>query len=1112
MHVLSFARGAVATAAALVLAAPAIAAAGEAPGLTVVLAPVDTFAGPLDAWTRSSGGNVQVSLGVDTNTAPAPALQVVFSRRNPADDSAAANYFGMRRLLAEVPAGIDGLRITLSASEAQSVYLGLSVLSGQWWHEYGSGPFQPSRLGPDPTTFYIPLAQLKSGSTPFNPASDRICGISLSGRAPVGTLRVHELSFCRKVAAAGWVTAAARTSNPSTIFERGAPIAFSLKPGSRPVPAIDSLVYAIRDGGQDAVVARGTLDLGTNSVLDLRLPSLPTGYYELALFPAKGGVEMDATSCLKSAGSAPPGRLPFAVMPATIEENIARIRKVGEDAAFFGIHNLRFQYKLHELMAFPWCLRNARWNEYEGSAMPVRGPDGVAPWAAKKLASEAPQPDYLFAFTSFNPNHVEQIPSWALTGPDQTPGFRWEQFGPFVADQLRLTSHLYPAQKRHLVEGAWEIHLNRPPYSQKPVYDDAAIVELFRRLRPVVRAADSNAVFVGAGLVPEADFIGKLADAGFLDQVDGLALHCYGDPEALIGRLTALREALAARGKAALPLYDSECGFTSDVGGVQRLHEQAAKLVRQNLVLKGEGVIAHLTFYPFDYGREGEGTYGLCFSLDDRMGFGPVALAPKPAVPALAVCAHELLGAKPAWRLQGWADAVYGYCFLRDGEPVLALWTTGPARTLRVPAGDRSAVHVTGFLGREEDRKVVDGAAGIDVADAPVYVSGLMADLYTAPRVGGSRQVYPGQAMAIDLPGGCTAARSWGLGVTLDAATRQVKVAVPSTCAAGPRPVLFTNAQGAGLGVAWFVVLPAVEVTGCRPIQEGTHLDLQVSLANHAAEPESAAIRACITGSGAWASQTSSLPAGAAAEVRLRLAERSEPLQARDVLPVSIVVASGRADPVRMDRRLTFLCARRIGATAPLVAPEADHIQLAGPGSSGTPETADISLGWDPQRLRITVVRNDDIQYQPSDNGDMWRGDSLQLAFDTDPDSDRPYDPMVYAVSKKVTEVTVSRTAAGCKAWRHTTYNRNELPLGVATNWGMAWERDEAAHTTRMTVDIPWSEIGLASAPVPGQQLGMAALINDLDGDKAPRRCLELFGGINSTTKSYKEFGRLTLR
>ena len=74
-------------------------------------------------------------------------------------------------------------------------------------------------------------------------------------------------------------------------------------------------------------------------------------------------------------------------------------------------------------------------------------------------------------------------------------------------------------------------------------------------------------------------------------------------------------------------------GYGADPGAV--MDTVMALAVQGAIVLKGEGVRAHLTFYPFDWAPDQEGTYGLCFNLDEHLGFDPRTLSPKPVVPAL---------------------------------------------------------------------------------------------------------------------------------------------------------------------------------------------------------------------------------------------------------------------------------------------------------------------------------------------------------------------------------------------------------------------------------------------------------------------------------------------
>ncbi|MBI5938971.1 MAG: hypothetical protein HY859_00955 [Caulobacterales bacterium] len=1093
------------TAAALLVALHAVLLGSDS--VQTALGSVDDFSGPPTAWIHRSGANVQM-LAVTGDDPARPGrrlMELTMQRRDGANTEAGANFFLARRAVAAVPPGSESLRVVLSCDQAQSVYLTVSVLGGVWWKEYASKPLQPAAITPEPVEYLVPLAGLKAGDGTAFTAQEQVIGVTIAGRAPLGVLRVHALEFVRAIDAKGWVSVRAECGNPSALFERGSAPRFVLRPGARPLPGIDALACTVTayDG---TTAAEQVLPLGGATECELRLPELPTGWYELTARPLAGGQAVAQTSCLATTGTVRSGRMPFAVMPATIAENIERIRAVGEDRAFFGIHNLRHQFRLHELMGFPWSIRPSRWIWREPQA--VRREAGApAPWAAKELAAP-PMPDHLFAFTSFNPNHFDSLPEWARgRAEDPAPAFRWDDFAAYARDELAVSAHLLPHQRGRITEGTWEVDLNHPSYTTRPIYTDQDIVDYFARFRPLAKAADPAAVVVGPTII--ASFFARFEELfrlGLLQQVDALSLHCYAKAEKLCEELPALRRLAARHGRPDVRLYNSESGFTSVVGGVERLKEQACDLVRQNIVLKGEGVTAHLTFYPFDWGRDQEGTYGLCFTLDDRLGFSPGALAPKPAAAALAVCSHQLMGADPVSSLNTWRSQVYGYAFARDGVPVLALWTTAAAGILRLPVGDVAAVTVTGFMGRPAVVPAVDGIAAIPLALEPVYVGGADPALYRAPMTVAAT-LRPGQEAVLPLPAGTSAVKAWGLEARIDAAGR-LALAVPRTCPAGPRALLQSGAGGASQ-VLWVVVGQAVELVDCRPIQGDGRIDLELTLRNHAIMPVPVSARVSSTGTGSWATRSVEVPAGARATVAVALRSGKAPAP-REALAASFELGINGTDVVRGERRLSLLCASRPGA-APPAPPYAGRVRIEGPGSSGTAESADFSFAWDDQGLRLAMVRRDDAECQRWDEGWMWKGDSLQLAFDTDPDQDRPYNPLAGILGKKITEVTVARTRDGARAWRQITHNPAELPIGWCQDWQVTWERDEAAATTRIAIVIPWAGIGIAGPLAPGRQIGFAALVNDLDQEKGERARLRLFGGIDPV-KAPAEFGRITLR
>lgn len=1092
--------------------------AGDAESLIEALAPLDDFGGQAREWAVQTGPNVKLSV------APAEAggkrqLVCRFERLDPLKTEANTVWFTLRRLWRALPdcPGAEGVRIVVSAPEEQGTYLGFGFLDRNWWTQYvppETAEYRLNKLGPQPTELLLPFSCLKGKGNNKPLAAADIAGIVFSGRAPLGSVVIHELTFYRKARFTGWVGFTSLTDNPSNLFERGQRVAFRLHALS-PVPAgVAALRYEVRDyDGQ--VAAQGDLELAGRTEFEVEAKDLLPGYYEVRTFALNERGEAQPRSCLKTGFSMQPGVNTFAVLPGTLAENIARMRQAGPERAFFGIQNImRLHYKLHELLGMPWVMTAPRW-QWDEPSKPVRNGDAPAPWAQQRLDRDQPLPDYLFGLSSFNVNHLQSIPAWARSSSDLYPGFAsWDDLAAYVKDTARVSMHQFPAQPRRLYETAWEIHLNRMPWGQKPIYSPEQVVDLAKHLRQAIKAVDPEAQIVGAGFgtFGGPEYFAALFKHGLLEQYDGITLHCYtATPEALGAEIEMLRTCMRTAGKE-VPIYDTECGYTSFLGGSQlRLRDQARLHVRQNIVLKGEGLKFHLTFYPFDYGTEGEGTYGLFFyeSGANVSNFGPKTIAPKPAAAALAACSAQLLDTRPAGKLDWWGAPAYGYVFDRNGAPVLALWSTGPELQLPLPVGDVPQVQVVDIMGRARRVPAVEGLVSLTLSADPIYVNGAAAELYLAPGDRGTA-VYPGQRVSLAGPPGSQvkAARTWGAAIAAD----QVSIA-PNT-PPGPVPLLLSVADAQGQErpwVQWLLVKQPVELAACSPLLRDGRLGLLLKLRNHADYPLAVTMRAAVRDSGAWNQLADvALAAQAEAEPFLPLCPAGTGIDPRQIVPASIRIDAGAGGQVALERNLSFLCARRADAAQPLTPPYADHVQLTGPGSSKQSEEADIAFAWDERFLRLQIRRRDDVQCQPFSGSDLWRGDSIQLAFDTDPDSDNLYNPIAFHFSKKVTELGFSQTAAGPVCWRYRTHNANELPLGAIPCVELQWERPEGESLTLISIAIPWPEIGLERVGT-GRQIGISVLVNDLDGKQMPRQCLSLFGGIDDD-KSYKRLGRLTLQ
>ncbi len=110
-------------------------------------------------------------------------------------------------------------------------------------------------------------------------------------------------------------------------------------------------------------------------------------------------------------------------------------------------------------------------------------------------------------------------------------------------------------------------------------------------------------------------------------------------------------------------------------------------------------------------------------SLFARSGVVEPDGTPKPALVALATLAHEVGDARPVGEVTGLPGAARGVAFERDGETILALWSTAGKVAVGVPAPGRVTRAVDGY-GRpvEDEVTSADGAVATTVDEMPRYI------------------------------------------------------------------------------------------------------------------------------------------------------------------------------------------------------------------------------------------------------------------------------------------------------------------------------------------------------------------------------------------------------
>lgn len=133
------------------------------------------------------------------------------------------------------------------------------------------------------------------------------------------------------------------------------------------------------------------------------------------------------------------------------------------------------------------------------------------------------------------------------------------------------------------------------------------MVRMADRARAALRREDPSALLLTPGFVGSAERLAMFLDAGGRRDIDGVAWHLYADDDRhLLGTVRDLRELMARRGIADLPLFNTESGFAvgDDAPGGPARAAAASALARSMLLAAWLGVDRYYQ-YAWDNARSG---------------------------------------------------------------------------------------------------------------------------------------------------------------------------------------------------------------------------------------------------------------------------------------------------------------------------------------------------------------------------------------------------------------------------------------------------------------------------------------------------------------------------
>jgi len=683
----------------------------------------------------------------------------------------------------------------------------------------------------------------------------------------------------------------------------------------------------------------------------------------------------------------------------------------------------------------------------------------------------------------------------------------------------------HPDESVHVYQITWEPHY---PWGFKGTEEQ--LIRIYELAYPVLHEIDPKALVAGP---TGSHFLNvwheSLLKKGLAKYIDAFSIHPYcdipGERNGIIPLARQLKEIIRKECGRDLPIYGTEQGSisTAEKGGELG---QAQGVIREHLIMLGEGFKANVPFLAFDGGKEEP--YGYYYNLDPKVSFSTKSLQPKPAAPAFAALTWLLDGYKSAGAIDWLGECSLGYVYERKGDVRLALWDFGDApRKVSLPIGVDKAT-VCDWMGNSKEMATEKGFLTIELSKEPLYVLGVSTKLWGSKAerilsVASSKvDVFPGEKAIVS--GVVKAPSSRPLAATLsfapDAAFGQASSTKDFNLATGEEgkfsfeiPVAASLKPGAlsaslalsdkegrilaGGGAAVEVKAPvSVEAILPEVSADGASKRIVVKIKDEKGCGAEGKLSGSLDGVPESSSSCQfSVPPGKTATAALDFGKADCAPQRRYDAKIEIATSSGFS--VKESLKANFMAAPKLTAPPSLDGSgrgweKAPAIELAGreyvlrspqyyKGESDL--SAKIQYAWDDASLYFRCVVKDDAFVQEHSGWETWDGDSVQLDFDLDPFQKEKLSGNTLAdkdSAKRFTQIDIALAKDGPEAFRTIPCERKSLAIGPLgpKEISLHIERDEASRTTGYEAAIPWSSLGADKAP---ERIGVAAEINDRD-------------------------------
>ena len=958
------------------------------------------------------------------------------------------------------------------------------------------------------------------------------------------------------------VTLSGETSRPEmSTFIPGEPVELTFRATGLPAGAGGSRVKIRIEDEHKKTVHEEEVPLGADGTVKVTAPSERFGFYRVFATLSNG-------VALEKLGSRAAGYLTYCVVPDPAQRKLypAKETRFGMQGGFNRAINIL------PYLGIRWVVGGLSWGrmepKYAGEFVeqrtaaqkegkqfpPLNGFD----WARVTVnGREEPWQTYPILVPFNGPAQWAKLdPGDKLaTAPLSSEGEKaWRKYC-LAAGRAQAQDH--PEMDEHLYQITWE-----PMYPWGFKGTDEQLIRIYEIAYPALHEADSKAVVIGptcSGLGGEASrWHARLFAKGLGKYLDGVSIHPYktAAPEmgGYVEDLRQLKEiARQATGKD-LPFFGTEQGFPTKEDPSMEL-EQARGLMRANLILLGEGYRLNVTFYIADYSWEPG--FGYYYNLNPKIpGCGTDKIGPKPIAPAYAAQSFLLEGSSTAGPIEWLGATALGYSFELKDSVILALWDFGDKpRDVSLQVGVKE-VEVYDWMGNRRTVATNDGNLQLVLTPEPQYIKGVSAALWgkSAKRplaFSESRlKSFPGATASIKgkvaatlgalKPGKLVVEPDERLGVPKMEKTISLKsgrqeafeipLAIPANAPLGSYPIKFTlsDATGAIAGGGLMLALsspleiapepaftkdgqPALNIGLTARQKESLSGTLQVSLRGVPGSAQNATFKKLTKDP-----QTVSVVFKDAELSPARVysaivaVQTTSGVKFEQELPVNFWSAAHRTCPPTKDGDLAGW-----KGVSPVELKGRDWVIRSREYYNGSDDlSATLRYAWDEHALYVACEVSDDVFYQPFTGFLTWRADSIQMAFDLDRGKTFETTGNTLAdtsVQRRACEITLALTPEGPQAFRATTFNPDQFPVGLIPADKMPLTITKNEKGLVYEVAIPWTTLGATSPPLAGNVIGIAATINDADDDKQlDPTALGVFGGI-FPTKNPAQFGSLIL-